>query len=212
MVVFAERDIEEGEEICVNYTLFSETSWQLVLFAGNATNQEGWTPKKSRKLLKSKYSIICPSDCFCRTEGLEEDIALSRTMNEAILATLNGNVEDLAHEAEISLQILVKLLVMQRKVKSMLFDRIRILGMGFEIAVRQKKTLPLAMEFVTEAYEMLTKILHPQVEYLQKYEKWMKDPASHEDYLKFETIDKKSCSDTAAAVTNTNDPIQNLLK
>ncbi|KMS93334.1 hypothetical protein BVRB_032530, partial [Beta vulgaris subsp. vulgaris] len=59
MILFSNRVIEPGEEICFAYKTFSNP-------------EEYLSPEVARTKLQNSWSIVCPPNCFCYKKGISE--------------------------------------------------------------------------------------------------------------------------------------------
>lgn len=72
MIVIANRDIQEGEEICISY---------LNSLGRNSPH----SPKTGRILLRDKWDIECPTDCSCYDSKFQEELEACRTIHNALV-------------------------------------------------------------------------------------------------------------------------------
>ncbi len=80
-ILFAQRDIQPGEEICIDYTYFR------ALEPSRPTAK--LDSKEEFKLIQSnlldKFGIICPDDCFCKNSESKKLIVKGRKLHEEVL-------------------------------------------------------------------------------------------------------------------------------
>ncbi|OXA45077.1 Ubiquitin carboxyl-terminal hydrolase 16 [Folsomia candida] len=188
VVLHAHRDIVAGEEITVSYSAFNETSCT----ASSESAQE------SREYLQSTYNIICPADCFCQDDNLngliDEGKRIDRSLKTPEVYCLKNNLTPLRITSNVlskesvnrKLRQVETLLSIQTQVKASLMARLGTLKLGFCLGVMQSSTLPLAMQYLTEAKELVENISHPTGATVRGYEQLLGNVASHPEYLKFD--------------------------
>ncbi|XP_021959780.1 uncharacterized protein LOC110855677 [Folsomia candida] len=174
VVLHAHRDIAAGEEITVSYSAFNETSFT----ASSESAQE------SRAYLQSTYNIICREDCFCRDENLDQLIDEGKGIDRS-LKIPQPEIRS-KKSVNTKLRQIEALLSIQTQVKASFLARLSILKLGFCLAVMQSATLPLAMQYLTEAKELLVCISHPKTKAVQEFDQLLEDVSTYPEYLKFD--------------------------
>ena len=81
MIVTSLRDVQPGEEICINYTNLNGKSSHC-------------SPKEARELLQQKWGIICPHDCICRNPQYGEDLECCRRLQREVAQLLDYQILD----------------------------------------------------------------------------------------------------------------------
>lgn len=169
VVLFAQRDIAEGEEITINYQLFNDIS-------RNVSAQE------SRFVLQNKWGIICPMNCFCHDKEMEKLITRSRELDQKVISLASqGN----------SLQALdfVNELMNNHEILSSSFlNKTRTLYDGFQVAIMRKKTLNSAKTYIEKLYAIQSSIMSPECSAVKETERLMNDNTSHHNYLTFDWL------------------------
>ena len=163
-IVFAERDIAEGEEICISYQSFNDLSREYSHYLSEA-------------ILKTKWGIICPQDCVCRDPAIQKLIDQSRKLQSSFVKMVcEGNAKGALGNA----QLLMK---NQEKIHSPWIDKIGTLFDAFQFAIMKKNTLKLGQEYAKQLYEIASAIWSPEDEEVREYERYMKNPQIHRVYL-----------------------------
>jgi hypothetical protein len=181
-VIYSRREIQPGEEICTNYTHFNDigsTAARLLRFPIS-------NPKEHRERLEQEYGITCPTNCFCRNQELEKILLDCRKLQFSFSHYGKIENEDPNDGAKVDLHLVKLQLQESKKLHSSPLNVATICKMGFEIGIQQKETLDLAMKYIKEAYDFFESVTHPEYELTKRFENWMKNPESHEDYMKLE--------------------------
>lgn len=167
VILFSERDILEGEEICINYQLHTDVS-------------ENVSAQVARSVLQHKWGILCPMNCFCYDKDMENLIAKSREIDGKImrLALQGKSIEafDLANQLIKNNEIL----------GSSALNTTRTLYDGFQVGIMKKRTLKAAKLLIEKLYAIQSAILSPDSSVVKQTERVMKDVTSHRNYLIFE--------------------------
>jgi len=163
-VLFAERDIKPGEEICINYAPFSDIS-------------KSFSATSSRSLLQMKWGIICKQDCFCRNKDTEKLIKSAKELDEGIFRLAGSG------KARLALSSVDKLINLQDVIGCSLISRQRTLYDGFQISILEKRSVGRADGFIRKAHEIMSAISHPQSEQNLKYAEYIKNHKNHRNYL-----------------------------
>jgi len=163
-ILFAERDIPVGEEICINYQSCTDFS----------KNQ---TPLSARCILQLKWGIVCNDDCFCQNVDLEKMVQKGRKLDGQIfsLASSRNSIG--------ALRAVRELLEIHTSIHSSWISKMRTNYDGFQVAIMQKRTLRQADEFIRQAYEIKAAITSPNSEEALKFKMFMNNPSTHNNYL-----------------------------
>ncbi len=165
-MLFAERDIEAGEEICISYTTFKD-------FAKNIPAHV------SRNVLETKWGIVCKSDCVCYDVETQQILERSYELDSEIIqfGTINPDR---------SLAAVKELLENQEIIGSSFGGKARTLYDGFQVGIGREKTMDLAEKYIQEAYEISSSYRHPRCEEVLKFERWAKskDFSTQFNYLR----------------------------
>lgn len=165
-VLFAERDIKEGEEICINYSAFLDLS-------------KSMSSAVSRQVLQQKWNIRCPADCWCYRSDIACLVEEGRRLDSAV----DDRPIDSPSSALLGIKRAERLLCIHEDIHSSWITKLRTLYDGFQVAVLQRKTLPQAKEFIEKACEIQSTIFTPKSVDAMKYETWVKHPEQHRNYL-----------------------------
>ena len=88
-VLYAEREILKGEEICIRYRNMLDVRIDYT------------TAESYRDFLRTKWSINCPGNCFCRRKKTQKLLKEARTLDEMIVKELKrAGAEPLKTPAE----------------------------------------------------------------------------------------------------------------
>ncbi|KAG4077672.1 hypothetical protein HA402_015715 [Bradysia odoriphaga] len=164
VVLFAQRNIAEGEEITINYQLFDDIS-------GNVS------AATSRSVLQNKWGIVCAKDCFCYNTQMQTLIARSRELDEKIF-----NLASQAKSQQ-ALELVKQLLVNHEILGSSYLNKKRTLYDGFQVAVMRKNTLGAAKKYIKEVYAILSAVLSPESSLVKDKKRLMDDITTHSNYL-----------------------------
>lgn len=156
VVLFAQRDIAEGEEICINYQLFNDIS-------SNVSAQQ------SRHLLRTNWRIICAKNCFCYDKEIEKLIARSRELDRRILRL------GLQGKSQQALDTVNELLVNHDILGSSLLNVTRTLYDGFQVAVMNETTSKAAKTLIEKLHAIQSAIMSPESSAVKDTERLMSD-------------------------------------
>jgi len=158
-ILYALRDIKEGEEICYSYVSLEE-------ILGNRT------PEFSRQLLKHKWGIVCDQKCLCFDKTYNQKLNARKELYKQIYLSkwyptiaLNYTKSLLELEEELNMP--------QSRMKVSLY-------VAFTHAIGNARTVELGVRYITEAYELAKRIAHPEHNrFVKEYKGYMEDPSSH---------------------------------
>ncbi|KAJ3333900.1 hypothetical protein HDU76_001381 [Blyttiomyces sp. JEL0837] len=162
-VVFAERDIKSGEEICIGYVDW----WR------HLDNMAF-----GRQLLAKKWGINCPPDCTCSRPEFFEELKVSHKMDRAI--ENYGSVGKINLAVSSAEQLLS---YYDSHPRLGLLRRIRTLYDAFQVAITQKSTLAKGLSYITLAADLEEKISSKKCAKVVQWRKWSKSAGSHRNYL-----------------------------
>jgi hypothetical protein len=166
-VLYSERPIAEGEEICIAYVSYNDIGSKI-------------SPIESRLSLQTKWGITCPEDCPCRDPERRKIIRQSRELDSIIYqmgSTMNPEgalraVKKLVKNLESNFHILMNL---QRAYHD-----------GFQIAIMKRKTISLGKEYAKKSYDIISSLQHPLSRDVLDGKRWMENPEMHRNYLQLE--------------------------
>ena len=164
-VLYAERDIQPDEEICISYTNFTDCSASM-------------TPEEARFILAIKWKIQCSPDCYCYQPDIVEAAERAKYLDEQIqiVASTSPNTTK-------ALKLIRELLSIHEKISSSQVSRMRTFYDGFQIAIMKRDTLSAATSFIQAAYDIKSHILSPKSEEVKTMETYLENPSSHRNYL-----------------------------
>jgi len=159
-ILFAERDIEPGEEITISYTFLQRRE-----------------PSMRRELLENTWGIVCDVDCFCRNPEILAMVEEYRGLYWDIDFLLaSRNVSDAMRNVRRRLQML-------DAIHASLTDRLHAFNEGFQAGIMNRETLEEAKNYARCAYKIKAAIIHPDSEELMEMKRYADDPSSHSNYL-----------------------------
>lgn len=162
VVLFAHRDIAEGEEITINYQLFNDISCNV-------------SAEFTRMVLHNKWGIICTNNCICYDKEMQKLISRSRQIDAKIISLAFGHTQQ-------ALDFVIELMSNHQTIKSSLLNKTRTLYDGFQVAIMKKKTLSAAKPFIQQLYAIQSAIMSPESSEVKKTEGLMNDMSTHANY------------------------------
>lgn len=134
-ILYAQRDIRPGEEVCISYCSFNNISIErrCPIVYTSSKNANELTPEEEfdcvKLSLESNWGITCPADCFC---------------NDLIIKTLVVRARQLRIDVDMwaqsqnrpitALKVIKDLLILQNKVHSSLISKAKTHYAAYEIA------------------------------------------------------------------------------
>ena len=182
-ILFAQQDIQPGEEICICYYSPFFKLDSLVRTPG--INPE-WNMEQEFQFLKAKsltsmHGITCPSECSCYDLTVPALVHEGRKIQETVieLAFTNKIGEALAAGD--------KLLAVHRRLDISWVHRAYADYNLFRVAILKSETLPRANEYIRSAVDLFRKICPYSEKLTKKFERLMEHPETDPNYL---AIDK----------------------
>ena len=177
-ILFAQRDIEPGEEICISYLSFASLDAQRVT-AGmrNAAIEY----KLIQMSLLARWAVICPSDCICKDRAIHKLIAQGRQ--------LNIEKEKLAESCkpQEALECAEELLKVQEALQSSWISKANTHYFAFQVALMSRKTLAQAGQHIAAVVDIY-KAICPYSRDTPQYEEEMENPEIAVNYLRLERL------------------------
>ncbi len=175
-IIFALKDIQEGEEISMTYNNFARLDSERPTAGMSPPEKEFDAVQES---LKFNWGITCSCDCYCKDPAVRKLVLEGRKLDWLIeYRGMKGETEAALANGEKLLDIFRELNISWIHRASIEFDL-------FRIALMKRKTLPMADKYiqaVVEAYRIMT----PYSKYTKNYEKLMEDPEEDGHYLRME--------------------------
>lgn len=183
-ILFAEKDIQPGEEISFCYYFFF---FSLIPDMPCPGTGAGCTIQEEVNCFKtcSLYSvrdITCPTDCLCYDSAT---LALVQEGRQLFKTTIHLYRLLKTEEA---LAAGEKLLDIHRRLNLSMVYRALTEYLLFQIAVMKSETLPRAKEYIRSAVELFRKICPFSESQTKKYEKLLEFPESHPNYKKIDKM------------------------
>lgn len=162
-ILFAQREIQAGEEICISYLSFANINAER-MFARLAPEEEFRMIKVQLKL----RGVVCPADCFCNDSKIRSLVIQARGMH--------NEIDRLAayQRPACALKIVQNLLDIQEQIGSSLISKANTHYTAFQIAVMSSKTLPQASRHIKYVHDIYNAIC-PYSASTFKYEREMKN-------------------------------------
>lgn len=160
-VLFAERGIKAGEEICIAYVAFNDFSLSKERAQADA-------------LFLRKWGIICPEDCACKELVLLELVEEGRRLDRDIMARASnpGNIN-----------LVKRLLQIHDEVRTSWISKNRTLYDGFQVAISRRRTLQQGMEWIKKSHEINVAMTCESSDESEKSKQYLKNPRLHMGYL-----------------------------
>lgn len=168
-ILYAERDINPGEEICILYTPFTELLPDPFLIWWRTIESEF---EAYKKLLLLKWNIICPADCFCNDPNARKLIVEAWELL-LMMATISPYTD-----ANLSLHCTEKLLQVQNHLCPSSENGIKYHVFAFKVACCLQMTDPTkkqkALEHLQAVYGIYSAI-SPYASTTRTYETALKE-------------------------------------
>ena len=164
-ILYAERDIQPGEEICISYTNFTDCSASI-------------TSDEARMLLALKWKIHCPSDCYCFQPEVV-DLAQRAKYLDAEIQVVASTSPDTTK----ALKLIRELLSIHERLSSSQVSKMRTFYDGFQFSIMRRNTIMASKSFIEAAYDINSHILSPKSEKLKQMHLYLENPSKHRNYL-----------------------------
>ena len=175
IVLYALRDIEPNEEICITYTNFANLSPK----RPNAVHSSEKEFKLIQLTLQDSWGVTCPDDCYCKDIEARKLVLEGRRLFVELHSWFSRGV------TEKSLVVGEKILEIQRQLNVSWFKRGLMYNDLFTIAVMNKKTLHRAEGYIRAALDIFRNVC-PYSKITEKCERRLKHPELEANYLKME--------------------------
>lgn len=184
LILFAQRDIHPGEEMCINCSHFG------FLESGCHTNNMSAKDAlefEQSKLYK-KFGFICPEDCYCKDPGARDLVMKGTKFYLKMQAEADkGLIEKAFTSGEVVIESYQKLGVCW-------YTEARVHYNLFDVGVTKSKTLSRALKHLESCLKIRRIIAPFSVENTLSLEELLKNPRKHPGYLSFdkkEAIEKQ---------------------
>ncbi len=180
-ILFAQKDIQPGEEITICY-------YPKMFSLMPDDRMPGTNPKWNideefsfaKKELKSTHGITCPDDCSCNDPAIRALVVEGRLLQATRMNLCCQKTEE-------SLAIGEKLLDIHRRLNSSWWFTGNLLFNLFLVAVERSETLPRAMDYIQSATELFRKI-SPYSELAKECEKLLEHPETDPNYTTLDNV------------------------
>lgn len=134
-ILYAQRDIQPGEEVCISYCSFNNISidrrcpivcsnWKP---ANELSAEEEFACVKSS--LESNWGIKCPADCFCNNPIIKSLVVRARQLRIDVDMWAYSQ-----HKPDRALKVIKDLLIIQEKIHSSLISKAKTHYTAYELA------------------------------------------------------------------------------
>lgn len=180
-IIFSQREIEPGVEVCICYCSFASLNTERPMPATARLNPEAEFQFIQQTLLNT-WGITCPAGCYCKDPTARQLVLEGRCIkNKVDFQAGRGWIEDALNSGE-------KLLDIQRRLNLSWICKTGTELYLFQIAVRSRKTLDQAEPYI-KAVNQVYSIICPYSESTsRKYEKLLSDPENDGNYMIMERI------------------------
>jgi len=179
-ILFAQKDIQPGEEICIcYYRPFNKFPVE------HRSGLPDWSVEEELDFIKNSTlhlsGITCPTDCSCKDPAVRNLVnEAAKLYHSAILNFVRENQMGAAMEAG------ERLLDIHRQLNMSWVDRANAEHLLFQIALMKSEFLLKAVEFIGSVVELYKKICPYSERLTKKYEKLLDQPESHFNYLRID--------------------------
>jgi len=173
VVLFAQKDILPGDEICISYISFAD-------FALDRETVDLSTPEEEFKsvqdYLAANWGISCPKDCFCKDINSRKLVIKGRRIHKE-MSLLVGQ-----KQTEEALEFGDKFLNIQRLLDVSWLKRVETEYHCFQIALMRQETLCRAKEYLSNVFRFY-KANCPYSLFTKTCENLLKHPETDRNYL-----------------------------
>ena len=170
-ILFSQREIQAGEEICISYLSFANINSQR-MFAMLSPENEFRMIKTQLKL----RGVECSANCFCNDPNIRSLVIKGRKLNIDV-----DRLADYQRPAA-ALQVVKELLEIQETIHSSLISKANTHYTAFQVAVMSSKTLPQASKHIQFVHDVYSSICPYSADTLE-YEREMKNMKLAVNYL-----------------------------
>jgi hypothetical protein len=165
-ILFSEREIQEGEEICFSYTS-----------QGDISEGGGMSREQARAILRLQWGIVCPSTCVCHDEAVEELKKECSELDKDIVSAAKMK------KVERALACAKRLLKYEEQYGYSWITKQRTYYDAFQVAIMKGKTVKEGLEYMRKSCDIEESILHPASEACRLHKGYVQKPSSHRNYL-----------------------------
>ncbi|KAJ3230709.1 hypothetical protein HDU78_008171 [Chytriomyces hyalinus] len=173
LVMYARRDIQQGEEIRIDYM-----PWTSAMFEAQIS------PHARRQELMDHWGITCPSDCYCYQRNVQQVVMEAAQLDKHILF-LSASIPQSFSRRMTFLAAIDEMLDLIRD-HCPPVSQADYLWNGFCIAIMDKANVPRGVEYLRKLEAVKAAIFHPSDRELLHFQSLLRDPSIHEDYLLYE--------------------------
>lgn len=159
-VIYAERDIQLGEEITKSYSLKA-----VGIF----------TPEKAKLFLKN-MGIFCKEDCICRSKNLGKLLEEFTKLNRIVQSALRCKP---SHGYDKTLKAAGKLVRDLEAVPTSFICKMSASYLAFEISIMRQSIFEEAKNYLRQAYEIQAALFHPCSSKMIEHKKLFEKQESH---------------------------------
>lgn len=185
VIIFAQRNIQPGEDICLDYSpfprLFQKTLHKLMGANKRFYKSSSTCLDPSSSPLSSKCEMLCPPTCSCYRSRVNNDLDLDSLFHELV------KMIDSYQPVE-TLKIGEQFLEAQRQLNNSWFDIAMIEQNLFEIGIIYSKTVEKAKQHLERCLKIRRIIAPFSIQKTLKWEELLKNPEAHPAYLKVDPL------------------------
>jgi hypothetical protein len=173
-ILFANRVIQPGEEICISYSNFSS-----VHMGSDSEMDPQLRFQLLKNKLKSSWGIVCPADCFCNDDAIKSLLIKGQELHKQYSAL--GYCHPKLAQPAAALKVADNLFEVLDRVQASLLSRVSAHYDAFQIGAMSRDTLPQACKHIGIVHDIFASIC-PYSSTTIKYEQEMKDPTLAMNY------------------------------
>lgn len=144
MVGYTKRDIQAGEEICINYFGFNESYDNEFQYNNSFKRAESFDD--IRTMLQLEHRIVCPPNCLCRDPEIEQIVMEGKKKFRNLKIVKKSKKKSTTYsvvDADEDLRNIQQLLKHSEKIQVAPTDKARLLALASTVAMQRKSTFSL---------------------------------------------------------------------
>lgn len=175
-ILFAQKEIPTGEEVCISYCSFANLNSERPIPPTAKNDPEAEFEFVQRTLLTT-WGITCPSNCYCKDPSIRQLVIEGRRIKAKIdVMAGRGWTEDALEAGD-------KLMDIQRRLGVSWICQMSTQLYLFQIALRTLKTLDKAERYIQAVHSVYSVICPYSESTTIKYERMLTHPETDGNYL-----------------------------